>query len=367
MAVKALVCTRILLFLPLLLSACVTLPDFETSQENSTEIISRYNDGNEPIGQTFIARRPRLNGLTFWVEREPSTESQQAWVTVRLFSSPEDASQAGSPIYNTHISTGSSGPISVSLPPLDGEAGKQYYLELAPSDGSIFIKGQNLDAYAGGQAYAAGVPLEADLAFRTSYEFDAQAALSDIGGMLGRIGLVLPLALTLLVPGWLLLDLSGLRQRFDGGEQAAISLGLSLALIPILMLWTSTLGLHWSRSAVIVVSVLLAAATFWRLLRQPKAFRFIWAELLLIAIFVFSLVVRMMMVRDLAAPAWVDPVHHALITRLILEGGSFPHSYSPYLELGATVYHAGYHSTQAVFQWLSGLDLPEGMLLYGQV
>jgi hypothetical protein len=115
------------------------------------------------------------------------------------------------------------------------------------------------------------------------------------------------------------------------------------------------------------VSVLLAALLLWRVLRPARSFRFGWTGVILAGVFVFSLVVRLMMVRDLVAPAWVDPVHHALITRLILEGGSFPVSYAPYVELGPTVYHAGYHSTQAVFQWLSGLDLPDGMLLFGQV
>ncbi len=87
----------------------------------------------------------------------------------------------------------------------------------------------------------------------------------------------------------------------------------------------------------------------------------------LLLIFLFSLVVRLLMVRDLAAPPWVDLVHHGVITRLILEQGAFPASYSPYLEIDSARYHAGYHSLMAVFTWLSGMDLQAGMLLFGQV
>jgi hypothetical protein len=367
MAIRAFARIRILLLLPLLLSACVTLPDPETSQENNTEILLAGGETNGATGQTFTARRPRLNGLTFWVTLDTPSETGQSWVTVRLYASPEQASQAGPALFNTHISLQNSGPISVSVPPLEGGAGQQYYLELTPSDSGVRFQGQNLDAYSGGQAYANGLPLEGDLAFRTTYEFDASAALSDLAGILRGSGLLLPLALTLAAPGWLLLDFSGLRRRFDGGEQAALSIGLSLAVIPILMLWTSTLGMRWSRGAVLGAAVLLAALLLWRVLRHARSFRFGWTGVILAGVFVFSLVVRLMMVRDLVAPAWVDPVHHALITRLILEGGSFPVSYAPYVELGPTVYHAGYHSAQAVFQWLSGLDLPDGMLIFGQV
>ena len=35
------------------------------------------------------------------------------------------------------------------------------------------------------------------------------------------------------------------------------------------------------------------------------------------------------MVRDLAAPAWVDSVHHATLMRLILEQGAYPDTYQP--------------------------------------
>jgi len=79
------------------------------------------------------------------------------------------------------------------------------------------------------------------------------------------------------------------------------------------------------------------------------------------------MLVRIAMVRDLAAPAWVDSIHHGMLTRIILEHGRFPVTYAPYIDLPHANYHIGYHSTLAVFQWLSGMKLHTGMLLYGQV
>ncbi len=73
------------------------------------------------------------------------------------------------------------------------------------------------------------------------------------------------------------------------------------------------------------------------------------------------------MVRDLAVPAWVDSVHHATISRLIVEQGAYPSSYEPYVQVSTASYHAGYHALVAFFHWLSGLEIDQAMLLLGQV
>jgi hypothetical protein len=73
------------------------------------------------------------------------------------------------------------------------------------------------------------------------------------------------------------------------------------------------------------------------------------------------------MVRDLAAPAWVDPVHHATLTRMIIEEGGFPTTYTTSIEGDAGGYHLGFHSLAAVLYWLSGLELSDDLLLFGQV
>jgi len=73
------------------------------------------------------------------------------------------------------------------------------------------------------------------------------------------------------------------------------------------------------------------------------------------------------MVRDLAAPAWVDSVHHSLLTRIIMEQGGYPGSYAPYIEIDNAGYHPGFHSLLASFQWLANLNSLDAMKLFGQV
>ncbi|MBU1660750.1 MAG: hypothetical protein KKD28_04680, partial [Chloroflexi bacterium] len=289
------------------------------------------------------------------------------------------------------------GQTSVDIPPQPDPPNQTYYLQLTTTQGEIRILGRDEDIYPRGTAFVDDQPVAGDLAFRATYDYDAKAALADLKAGCAHWWLILPLGAILLLPGWLLLDFSGLRKRFDDGEQIAISVGLSLAAIPLLMLWTTTLGLRWGPVSVWVGAGVLAVLFVWRVAgsewrmanggwrmakndhRPPTADRSTLHAprssfatryspfIILLAIFALTLFIRFAMVRDLAAPAWVDSVHHGVITRLIIEAGGFPESYAPLLPIEASQYHPGFHSVLATFHWLSGLEIPETMLILGQV
>jgi hypothetical protein len=393
--------------LVLLLSSCVTLSDPETSQEHSGETIAVITP-EQSVGQTFVLRRARLNGVKLWL----SSEQTVASVTAELLSALGDPI----PIYSTTISV-KDAPVTISIPAQD-KSTPSYYLRLSTTTGEVQVKGRSEDIYTHGSAYVNDTPCDADLAFRVTYDYDWRAVLADLRDRISDWWLILPMGILLFLPGWLLIDLIGLRKRFDGGELVATSLGLSLALVPLLMLWTSWIGLRWGRVSVWVVAGLLVALVVWRLLRKVQVtsyqaqvesnklkfernqlqgddrlttiggetlqfsifnlnstFRIPYsafiirhsAFILLIIIFAIALLTRFAMVRDLAGPAWVDSVHHALITRQIIENGGYPQSYQPYLPEEAMYYHAGYHSILATFIWLTGLEIPEAMQILGQV
>lgn len=343
------------------LSGCVTLTDVETSQEHARDPLGVVGPDSS-IGQTFTSRRPRLNGFSFTAGTvSPASNGSQS-LLVELFHSPQDER----PLFSTTVPVTTFSQVTVGLPPQPDPPGQSYYIHLTSQSGEVRIFGRSEDIYPYGQAYANREPLQADISFRAAYDYNLGAMLEDLLAGLPRIWLALPLTLTLLIPGWLLLDLLGLRQAFDGGEQAALAVALSLSLIPLVMLWTSTLGLQWNRSGVLAAAGLASIAAYWRLVRRPISFKISHSGLALAAVFIASLGFRFAMARDLQAPAWVDSVHHALITRLVMDNGAFPASYAPYLGIDPTQYHAGFHSGLAVFTWLSGLDLPEAMLVYGQ-
>ena len=343
------------------------MTDLETSQEGSREVVGRLSQPGTAIEQTFIMRRQRLNSLTVWAAKDASSpaanDQSNLPLQVNLYQYPQEVSA----LYTTTIAVSASGPLYMTFFPQRWPAGQTYLIRLTAPQGGLDILGTDADVYAQGTALVNNRPISADIAFRTTYDYDVSAALKDLVNLLPDLWLVLPVGAVLFLPGWLLLDLSGLADRFDGVEQLALSTGLSLSIIPLLMLWTTTVGLHWNRTVVILVALILAAAGIWRLVKKRFSFHITPIGLSLAGVLLLSLGVRLAMARDLAGPAWVDSVHHALITRLVEVNGGFPPTYAPYVDIPADLYHSGYHSTLAVFQWLSGLELPEAMLLYGNV
>ncbi|MFZ0532627.1 MAG: hypothetical protein WAM09_05560 [Anaerolineales bacterium] len=381
----------LMLFLMMSMSGCVTLADFDASQEYASDTVGVI-DAQTNLGQSFVSRRPNLNGITIWLTPASgqTSEPTSANIIVKLFLAPGESK----PEFSTTIIAPDSGnniPITINIPNQKNLGGQNYFLLLTTDSGSIQINGRNEDAYPHGQAYVNENGVNADIAFRLSYNYDFLALLRDIKQFSASIWIAAPLFVVLWLPGWLLLELSGLRSHFDFGEQSAISIGFSLVSIPVVMLWTMILKIKWTRGAVFFVAGFLIAFFIVRLIykvlvsqrNHPKPDRsqtqdqptlpkkiitfFISKSFALILIFLVSLAVRLIMVRDLATPAWVDSVHHALITRIILDTGSYPSTYLPYWDMPATSYHPGFHSIAATFTWLANLDLDQSLLILGQV
>jgi len=377
-----------LCFVPVFLSSCVTLPDPETSQDFNAHTIADISAGHS-VGQSFTSQRAKLKGIDLWFR--PVTPTS---LKVELFHGPEE----DSPIFSGLVNA-VDGKTHISIPTRDDPPGQSYYLKINIMQGETEVLGRNEDAYPAGSAFIDDQTINADLAFQTTYEYEQEAVFSDLRGLLSMGDLLLPLGLLLFLPGWLLLDWSSLKDEIDFGERLAIALGLSLAVVPLLMLWTSLIGLHWGRILVWFVAGILVAVLVWRWFRESQetsrrssitnhklqieseqadnlveenTFQLLrpishFSIIILIMIFALALFLRFAMIRDLAAPAWVDSIHHGLITRLILESGGIADTYAPYLPTGAEHYHFGYHSILATYIWLIGSEIHTSMLIFGQV
>ena len=355
------------LLLAFALGGCVTLNDPESTQEQNQDVIGVASPGTT-IGQTLVSRRGRLNGVWLWLSLPPDVSNQTGALSVDLYASPlADVPLGSARLPLAEIRRAS--PILASFPAQPGPPGGSYYLQLSIDQGAVQARGRSADVYTQGSALINFSPAAGDLAFRLTYEYGLGAVLEDLLALLQGAWLVIPLGLVLFLPGWLLLDLSGLAKGWDAGERLALSLGLSLGFIPLVMTWTTLLHIPWSRAGLLFASGALSALALWRLrgrvkqrlLSPPGA-----SGLALGGVLVITIFVRFAMARDLAAPPWVDSVHHAALTRLILEQGAFPGSYAPYIEIDSASYHAGFHSALAAFLWLADLPLERGMLIFGQ-
>ncbi len=349
----------LLLVIALGLAGCVSLADPETSQVQPRDtLFTLPADGSLKAGQSFTSRRSGLQSVTVTVE---VPDTQQADLTFGLYT----AKTSEAPLYQVTLRV-RSGSVTVSFPAQAQPGAYQFTLQAGGA--AVNLKGAQDDYYPAGSAMLNGQPTTGDLAFSTTYDYGLVEAWADFTAGLRQAWLVIPLLAVLVLPGSLLLALAPAGQAADLGEWLAYAGGLSLAVLPLVMLWTGLAGLAWSPGwlwAGALAAVGLLAWLAWR----RKAWRNLHLDGIdggFAAVILGSLLLRLAMVRDMAGPAWVDSVHHALITRLILQHGALPASFAPFFQIAPTDYHPGFHVGLAAYLWLSGTPLVNGMLLYGQ-
>ncbi|MBC8512459.1 MAG: hypothetical protein H8D32_05715, partial [Dehalococcoidia bacterium] len=218
-------------------------------------------------------------------------------------------------------------------------------------------------------------PSEGDLHFKTYYDYNLAIMARDVWrGLLGGAWLILPLLALFILPGYLLYSLLSPESEPEPLEHLAFVVGLSLALVPLALLLCSVLGIVLNGTRVLIAVAALSIGALWRLASTgfrdlkrwlcPTDRPFIVAFLF---IFLVSLLVRFLHIRNLVVPAWIDSVHHTLITQLIVAKGGVPQSYEPLLPIGEFIYHFGFHSLVAAFHWLTGLEITRAILVVGQV
>jgi hypothetical protein len=359
--------------------------DPEASQEFNRDVVARLENGRM-VGQSIFVRRAGTNGVSVWLRPEKNASGS---ITLRLYGGQEesgDFSANGLLAFNS-IAQGdvvNGGATYFDLTWVEQQQAAthpegSYFFTLEANGSAVDVLGRNEDAYSGGTLFQTTdgelTPTSADLAFRVSYEYGLKALLGDIARATPFLWLALPFVVLLILPGWLLIDVLRLHHALDLGEQVAFSVGVSLAIFPLVLLWSTVMGAHWNAAMLWGSSITLVFLWLYRVMRAWQQVR--WKPIsfspatlqttALLAVFGLSLIVRFAMVRDLAGPAWVDSVHHATIARLILDQGQFPANYLPYLDVEAQEYHAGYHAGLAAFIGLTKLDLAQGMLIYGQV
>jgi len=191
--------------------------------------------------------------------------------------------------------------------------------------------------------------------------------------MLYDLGAILVAGLLFILPGfalllWLLPDLDE-----DWFDWLTLSAGLSLALFPLWLLWSRTLGGIRMGSltlwGLLGICVLFIA---WRLVRKPDLLRVIHHtprgfSLLLILLVVGVVGLRLWTIRGLTIPLWADSYQHTMVAQLIVDNGGLFDSWLPYAPLKTFTYHYGFQTAVAFFHWLTGMAMPRSVLIVGQL
>jgi hypothetical protein len=181
---------------------------------------------------------------------------------------------------------------------------------------------------------------------------------------------LLSAGLVLLLPGaGLLVWLA--RRPMDWLEGLAEAVGLSLSLTALIGLAAFLSRIRFTPAILFgLLAISLLSLTVGGLLRlppksQPSGWRH-WLGLAAgLAGVAGALYWRWFQARELYLPAWVDSLHHTLIVQKILESGGLPATLAPQVN-APLAYHYGFHLSTAVFDWLSGWDVPTAVLVFGQ-
>ncbi len=286
-----------------------------------------------------------------------------------------------------------------AFPAQPTSAGRRYMLELSGNETNpLTVWGYDLDVMNSGQmmVIAEGegdAPDTAvqDLRFITRYQLTPQAALTTLASQLWREGAFILLALLFIpLPGVLLMQLLPLRWRgWDGVAWFGAALALGTAVWPLIwyaftllggrftgwLLWLFVITclcvyvFMWLRDGVSGIKCQVSRITHHasRPLSPHHPVTLSPSHLILLLILIAGFAARLLAVRDLAAPPWVDAGRHALITAVMVANGQTISDYAPYLPVDRFPYHFGFHTIAASLVLMTGWPLERLLLVLGQL
>ncbi|MBP7999129.1 MAG: hypothetical protein KA314_20235 [Chloroflexi bacterium] len=269
------------------------------------------------------------------------------------------------------------------FPPQPG--GQTYTLVLRGEAGNtVSVWGYDQDVLAGGTFTATGVDSSVDeLRFITRYGLTLPEAISWLGQTLWRHGPFFLLTLVFLwLPGLFLQQMAevllrsrtirkGLSHRYDIPTRLALALVSGLSFWSLLWLWAGWLGLRWQGWVLWFILAVMAVMGLWRVVGKREQFAghraqsFTIHHGLLFLILLLGFAGRLLALRDLAFPPWVDSSRHGLMTAVMAAKGQFLSDYVPFLEVVRTPYHYGFHTLAASLQMMTGRDVVELLLWLG--
>ncbi|MGD9317478.1 MAG: hypothetical protein PVG56_11625, partial [Anaerolineae bacterium] len=327
----------------------------------------------QQVGQTFVARHAGLSGVEFFLVPEISVPLS---LTMHLRADPQSTTDLATTSLELPLEA-TPGFYRFVLPPLDSSHGQYYYAFLEASDLGVSMTLAGGASYWDGSAYSNHQPLDAQTTFHLVYAPGA-VVVDLLKAAAGWIGLLAVTGLVFVVPGWAILAWLLPGQRLAWAQMLGLAAGVSLALYPLLLLWTDLVGLHlgawyvWLPATAGLVGMLLYYRTWrpergWLALQKWASSQALWPDLTLIILLLLVFGVRLLVIRTLDAPMWADSYEHATMTQLTLDNRGLFDSWEPYAPYRSMSIHFGFSTSAALLAWVTGINGTQATLLAGQL
>lgn len=325
---------------------------------------------NVTVMQTFVPQHDGLNEIELILARrtEPMAE-ENGRLRLQLFD-PQNNLLVDRWLESRNFAHNHT--YRLPIPLRANSAGQTYTLRLSGSgDNPLTVWGYDLDSYTDGVFAVTGDVETAvrDLRFVTRYQLTWGSAIGQAVGSFAQNLLLFVLLLAfLLMPGALILLLSLRWLRWDPLAFVGVALAVGTAVWPLIWYLFSLVGGHfsgWFLWLLLIAGWTAVIIIWWR---QKLSFgqlfsRWRWQHTVMVLALFLGIGLRLLAVRDINVPPWVDASRHALITAVMVENGRTLVNYEPFLPIYRFPYHFGFHTISASLMLMGNWAL-EALLLY---
>lgn len=363
----------------LLLSACA--PVIGKTQPVQTEWAPLAPGAT--VGQTFVANYDGLSGIQIILSPKVSGTGK---ISLHLRADPQstvDIATASLPVSKVTAA----GNYSFFFTPQNVSRRQYYYVYLdLRGDGAVQVGTADGNTYQDGASYQNTIPQDQQLTFRLMYSI-RRLGLGLVKEIAVWCGILLVGGFLFLLPGWGLLKLLWPGwEALSWMEKLGLSAGVSIAIYPILILWTGLVGLRLGFAYAWLPPVAALGVLIWysrwifmkrsvRQLERPRSIRTVFRSIhlpslpsiVLLLVILAVIFTRFWAIRTIDVPMWGDSYQHTVIAQLIVDHNGLFRSWQPYTDLVTFTYHFGFHSAAAVFHWVTGLSMPRTILWVGQI
>ncbi|MCP5097211.1 MAG: hypothetical protein GY943_16815 [Chloroflexi bacterium] len=381
-------------------SAPIIAPDLNQHREN---VILPIPNGKFSLLQTFVSKHDGLQEIEVMVSKSDVPMENGRLTFILLDSLNRVITQQT--FLNSSLAQNQ--PLRLRFTPIPDSHNKRFTFQIEGDQQNVVsLHGYDLDVIANGtlsiQAGALSpdtpITIAQDLRLSTYYRLTWGESWQILAHQFKDNGALWLVSLLLLpLPGCLILLLGQSRwPKFDRAAWWGTAVALGTATWPLIWFALTLLNGHWSKTSLWATLIIgwSITITIWakkrvqasgiksplhpsnrrlhtpsslhssnRRLHTPSLPHYLTISLLLLT----SFAARLLAIRDITFPLWVDASRHALITAVMHNTGRVITDYVPFLPVDQFPYHFGFHTLSTSLALMTERPLPHLLLTFGQL